>query len=266
MWLINGEWRDNIALVERGLQFGDGCFTSARVIDGDVRFLDDHMRRLEEGCRRLDIPMPERQTLLQDITSLAQAERKATLKVVICRGSGGRGYGTSGCGESVRMLRLFSAPTHYADLSERGALLMPVPVPLGCNPWLAGIKHLNRLEQILIRKHLDQIQADEALVLDTEGHLTECCAANLFWRKGKNVYTPRLDRAGVDGTMRQRILRLLANSPWHAQQVRAPLEALQEAEEVFICNALMPILPVRQASCWRYSSRALYQFLAPKCE
>lgn len=116
----------------------------------------------------------------------------------------------------------------------------------GAQLWLAGLKHLNRLEQVLIRSHLEQTDADEALVLDSDGWLTECCAANLFWRQGRDVFTPGLDYAGVNGIMRQRCIAQLAPSTFRVVEVTARPETLREADEVLICNALMPLVPVRR--------------------
>lgn len=117
----------------------------------------------------------------------------------------------------------------------------------------------------MIRAHLDQTAADEALVLDTAGMLVECCAANLFWRKGKAVFTPDLSQAGVAGLMRRRVIELLAGSRYSLHCVSEPLETLADAEEVLVSNALMPLLPVNIAQSWHYSSRQLYDFLRPHC-
>ncbi|NDJ58148.1 aminodeoxychorismate lyase [Enterobacteriaceae bacterium 4M9] len=265
MWLINGAEQTTLAADDRAIQFGDGCFTTARVVDGAVRFIDDHLDRLEEGCRRLGFSAPPRELLRAECEQLATGNARATLKVIISRGAGGRGY-APGHPAPTRMLRVSAYPSHYDALRERGAVLALSPVPLARNPWLAGIKHLNRLEQVLIRAQLEQTNADEALVLDTEGWLTECCAANLFWRKGNQVFTPQLDSAGVDGTMRRHILRLLAASHWQVHEVRARSQVLLQADEVIICNALMPVLPVCQAQEKGFSSRELYRFLASGCE
>lgn len=265
MWLINGTEQTHLAADDRAVQFGDGCFTTARVVNGSIRFFDYHLDRLEAGCRKLGFTPPAREQLRDESEKLASGHACAALKIIITRGVGGRGYAVP-TGEPTRMLRIGACPTHYDTLRESGAVLAHVPVSLSRNPWLAGIKHLNRLEQVLIRAHLEQTTADEALVLDTEGWLTECCAANLFWRKGDAVFTPVLNNAGVEGTMRRHILQLLAASPWTVTQTRAPLEVLSTADEVIICNALMPVLPVRQAAEWAYTSRELYRYLAPGCE
>lgn len=107
------------------------------------------------------------------------------------------------CQAATRILSVSAYPAYYSQWRKQGITLTLSPIPLGRNPYLAGLKHLNRLEQVLIRSHLEQTDADEALVLDSEGWVTECCAANLFWRTGDIVFTPRLDQAGVNGIMRQ---------------------------------------------------------------
>jgi 4-amino-4-deoxychorismate lyase len=173
---------------------------------------------------------------------------------------------TAGCVSPTRILSFSPFPAHYARWREEGITLTQSPVPLGRNSWLAGLKHLNRLEQVLIRSHLEQTDADEALVLDSDGWLTECCAANLFWRQGRDVFTPRLDYAGVNGIMRQRCIAQLAPSTFRVVEVTARPETLREADEVLICNALMPLVPVRRWEETTWSSRELYHFLAPLCE
>lgn len=212
MFLINGYKQESLAVSDRATQFGDGCFTTARVIDGKVSLLSAHIQRLHDACQRLMISCDFWPQLEQEMKTLAAEQQNGVLKVVISRGSGGRGYSTLNSGPATRILSVTAYPAHYDRLRNEGMTLALSPVRLGRNPHLAGIKHLNRLEQVLIRSHLEQTNADEALVLDSEGWVTECCAANLFWRKGNVVYTPRLDQAGVNGIMRQFCIRLLAQS------------------------------------------------------
>ena len=200
------------------------------------------------------------------MVAYASGHQQAVLKVLLSRGSGGRGYSGSACVQPTRMLSISAWPSHYARWREEGITLTLSPVRLGRNPLLAGIKHLNRLDQVLIRAHLEQTEADDALVLDSDGWLTECCAANIFWRQGNAVLTPRLDQAGVNGIMRQHCIQLLAGSHFDVREVNAPVSALAEADEVIVCNALMPVIPVRAYGAQRWTSRELYHFLAPRCE
>ncbi|MEH4798874.1 aminodeoxychorismate lyase [Atlantibacter hermannii] len=266
MLLINGTWQDSLAANDRAIQFGDGCFTTARVKEGEIMLLDAHLNRLAEACARLAIPSPDLDLVRDEMCAVAESHAQAMLKVIVTRGAGGRGYSAAGCGEPSRLLAVSTYPAFYHAWREQGIRLTQSPVQLGRNPLLAGLKHLNRLEQVLIRRHLDTTDAQEALVLDSEGWLIECCAANIFWRKGNHIFTPRLDQAGVNGLMRQHILALLAQSPWQVEEVNALASELETAEEVFICNALMPLVPVNQAMQTRYLSRDAFRYLAPLCE
>ncbi|EOB9996571.1 aminodeoxychorismate lyase [Cronobacter sakazakii] len=266
MLLINGIEQDCLSATDRAVQFGDGCFTTARVRDGVVHLLEAHLARLHEGCERLMIPVPDIDTLRNEMRLAAQEQESAVVKVIISRGAGKRGYSIAGCSAPTRIVSRGAYPDFYSEWRERGVSLATSPVRLGRNPHLAGVKHLNRLEQVLIRTHLEQTSADEALVLDSEGWVTECCAANLFWRKGKAVFTPRLDQAGVDGLMRRHIIGLLNQSVWRLSEINAPASALEEADEVLICNALMPLVPVRSIDGHAYASRELYHYLIPHCE
>ncbi|EMV1092883.1 aminodeoxychorismate lyase [Salmonella enterica] len=266
MFLIDGKSTDTLAVNNRGTQFGDGCFTTARVVNGRIDLLSMHLHRLQFACDRLGIRFQDWELLADEMQHLAAGKSQAVLKVMITRGVGGRGYSAMGCETPARVVSVSPYPAHYSHWREKGITLALSPIRLGRNPALAGLKHLNRLEQVLIRSHLEQTDADEALVLDSEGWVTECCAANVFWRTGDIVSTPRLDQAGVNGIMRQFCLRKLAQSPFHVLEVQAREEAVRQADEVIICNALMPIIPIRAFDGTSYSSRTLFQFLAPFCE
>ncbi len=266
MFLINGIPQETLPTSDRAIQFGDGCFTTARIAAGQVCLLDAHLQRLQMACEKLLIPFVAWAELQHEMVELARGNERGVLKVIISRGSGGRGYSAANCLHPVRILSVSGYPAHYDGWRREGITLELSPVQLGRNPHLAGVKHLNRLEQVLIRTHLEQTDADEALVLDSEGFVTECCAANLFWRNGKDVFTPRLDQAGVNGLMRQFCLQQLAHSGYRVVEVHAREAVLAEADEMVVCNALMPVMPVRQYGSQRFSSRELYAFLAPQCE
>ncbi len=266
MFLINGCQQQTLAANDRAVQFGDGCFTTARIQTGQVQLLPAHLARLREACERLLLPFHDWILLEQEMVSMAGHQQTGVLKVIISRGAGGRGYSATGCETPTRILSLSALPAHYDRWRQEGITLTLSPVRLGRNPHLAGIKHLNRLEQVLIRTHLEQTAGDEALVLDSDGLLTECCAANLFWRKGATVFTPRLDHAGVKGIMRQFIIDRLAASEFSFAEVAARPKALADADEVLICNALMPVVPVNACDEWGWTSRELYTFLSPLCE
>ncbi|WP_034914093.1 aminodeoxychorismate lyase [Erwinia sp. 9145] len=259
---INGKSQDWLTASDRAVQFGDGCFTTARVLNGAINALDAHLVRLQAGCQRLRIADVDWSTLQKEMREVAAPCSDGVIKVIISRGQGGRGYSPAGCQQPTRLLSLSPYPAHYHTLRQRGCRLALSSVRLARSPLLAGIKHLNRLEQVLIRAELEQSDADEALVLDTEGSLVECCAANLFWRRNNDVFTPDLSHSGVEGIQRQQVIRLLKAQGVTTHIVTAPPEILADADEVIITNALMPVLPVNQIETWRYSSRQLFDQLA----
>ncbi|CNJ85269.1 4-amino-4-deoxychorismate lyase [Yersinia aldovae] len=262
MFWINGVEQSLISVSDRSVQFGDGCFTTARIYNGQIVWLDQHIQRLQRATERLLMPPVNWVVLRTEMLNAAQQTESAVLKVIISRGSGGRGYSGTACQHPTRIIYLSDYPAHYHRWREIGVSLALSPIPLARSPLLAGVKHLNRLEQVLIRTHLEQTTAEEALVLDTNGMLVECCAANLFWRKGERVYTPDLSQSGVDGIMRQRIMTFLAAQGTPVNIVSQPLETLADADEVMVCNALMPLLPVNRADQWAYSSRRLFESLS----
>lgn len=266
MYLINGQPREMLDVRDRGIQFGDGCFTTARIVDGNIRFIDIHLARLRRDARRLKLNVSFWRALREEMVVLAQEVSRGVLKVIVTRGPGGRGYSTVGCRDAVRILSLAPWPAHYESLKQTGVRLVSSPVPLGRNPWLAGVKHLNRLEQVLIRMQLEQSTGDEALVLDSAGMLVECCAANLFWRQGERIFTPDVSQCGVEGTMRRYILRILREAGRPVLVVNEPPSALVTACEIVVCNALMPVLPVADVDGQPYTQRELFNFLSPRCE
>ncbi len=266
MYWINGEPREHLPLTDRAIQFGDGFFTTARVRTGRIDLLSYHLERLAQAGERLLFAPLDWAALEREMKQLAEQRQDGVLKVIISRGSGGSGYSAAGCGAPLRIITDADAPARYPLWRDQGVSLTLSPVRLGCNPWLAGIKHLNRLEQILIRIRLEQVAgAQEAVVLDTRGYVAECCAANIFWRRGGEVYTPGLEQSGVAGVMRRHIMALLAGSSFNLRLVDALPAALSAAEEVIICNALMPVLPVNRFEDRAYRDRTLFEFLRPSC-
>ncbi|MTD25416.1 aminodeoxychorismate lyase [Erwinia sorbitola] len=260
MW-VNGEMRDSIEARDRAVQFGDGCFTTARVHQGRVQRIEAHLKRLQQACERLKIDGVDWRRLENEMSFAATTRSDGVLKVILTRGSGGRGYSATGCAAPARIMSISDYPAHYHSLRQTGVRLALSSVRLGKNPQLAGIKHLNRLEQVLIRTELEQTGADEALVLDSDALLVECCAANLFWRTGNQVFTPDLSASGVNGIQRQWVMQQVVQSGFTLKEVRVGIDALAAAEEVLITNALMPVLPVYQAESWHYSSRQLFALL-----
>lgn len=274
LYWVNGVECRHIDVTDRAVQFGDGCFTTIHVFNHQPKMLDMHIRRLMQDSSRLKLPQPDWQMLEKQIHAICQQHNddEFVVKVIISRGSGGRGYSTLGFNQPTVIMSIAPFPQHYQALQKSGIQLILSRIPTSKNPYLAGIKHLNRLEQVLIRQEIDEAQVDEALVVDSDGILIECCSANIFWRKGDTVFTPNLAFSGVNGLMRQKIIALLAASQYHLREVERFPDVLGNCDEVFICNTLMPILPVATITLgnnkpqWQYSSRELFEYLFLRCQ
>ncbi|MTC50824.1 aminodeoxychorismate lyase [Providencia alcalifaciens] len=265
---VNGISCQQIDITDRSIAFGDGCFTTIHGMNQQAKMLEQHILRLQQDSTRLKLPSVDWKQLTQHIEQVCeqQTDDEFVVKVMISRGAGGRGYSSQGFKQPTIMVMVSPFPKHYATLQCQGAALMLSRIPLSRNPILAGMKHLNRLEQVLIRQEIDDAKLDEAVVLDTHGVMVECCSANIFWRIGRDVYTPILEQSGVNGLMRQKIIAKLKDSQYHLAEVERFPAILTQCDEVIICNALMPILPVKsiqlsENKTVRYQSRELFEYL-----
>jgi 4-amino-4-deoxychorismate lyase len=256
--LVNGRRPQDLdhalALNDRGFQYGDGVFETALVRQGAVRFFEAHLARLYEGCARLGITPPERSALRDEVESVVKDVRHAVLKITITRGSGARGYRAAAAHDATRVVALYAAPEVDANRLLR---LRWCETRLGRNARLAGLKHLNRLEQVLAQSEWDDPAIDEGLMLDTEGELVCGTTANVFIVKDGVLLTPDLRYCGVRGIMRGQVLR--AAAALGVQVSEEPLwpADLETAQEVFVTNAVRGIRSVGQLDALRWSDTSL---------
>ena len=268
--LPDGVWVDGrvaaeVSPLDRGLHYGDGLFETIGCVAGRPRFLDLHLKRLASGCARLAIPAPDPGTLAQEITRAAAKRGGAILKLIVTRGPAhARGYGVSGAEQGTRILLRY--PPGPAAAGE-GVRVRLGELRLGENPALAGVKHLNRLEQILARLEWSDPGIAEALLFSSSGALVSGCMSNVFLVHGGRLSTPRLDRCGVAGVMREVVGRLAVRHGIEFEQLPLDLEGLNAAEEIFLTNALTGIRPVRELEGRAVPpgpvTRQLQQALAP---
>lgn len=225
---------------DRGLAYGDGLFETIAVRRGRAERLALHLDRLRVGCDRLSIPLPDLDDLASRITTATLAIDSGHLKLILTRGTGPRGYAPPEAPTPTLILlteTLTRAPTpeiKVAILKQR----------LGENVKLAGIKHLNRLEQILGRLELADLDADEGLMLSTGGLVIGGTSRNLFARYGDRLRTPLIERAGVAGVMRRVVLEQCAELRIDAREGELHPDELVNADEIFMTNALVGIQSV----------------------
>lgn len=238
---VNGQQQSSIDISDRAIAYGDGIFTTAHIFNGQVQFLSAHINRLIESCHYLKIDFTQSQALVDEVVTVAKAFSTAVLKVIITAGSGGRGYSRKGVNGAQIIVSVHDFPTHYQTWSEQGISLVNGKIQLGLNPLLKGLKHLNRLEQVLIRDELDNSPDDDLLVCDLNGFVVETSCANVFWLRDQQLFTPILHDAGVCGLYRQQILSFDES----VQQVKEKPTELTDISAMFICNSVMGIVPVK---------------------
>lgn len=230
----------------RAASYGDGCFTTISVQNGQAELLFAHIARLQKACFKLAIGIPEGDwhQLRLCTQEKAQTLQQGIVKIIISAGSGGRGYSRNSDSEVCCYFQTLPPVSHYEQWRELGISLGVSQYKLNSNPELAGIKHLNRIEQVLIKQQTSQYE--DSIVLDEQGMMVEVSAGNLFWQSYGRWFTPDLTQCGVEGVMRNRLMHLLVAKKQKIAQVRAKLSALHHASDVFICNSLMKIVPVNR--------------------
>jgi 4-amino-4-deoxychorismate lyase len=242
---INGRPDATLSPVERGLHYGDGLFETIACLGGRPRFLDLHLERLEAGCARLAIQFPAPDELRHEILAVAAGPERAIVKVLLTRGPAvARGYATTG---SERPTRLTLRYRWEADprLAADGVRVRTATLRLAESPALAGLKHLNRLEQVLARREWSDAGIAEALMFSTGGRLISGVMSNVFLIEGGVLRTPRLDRCGVAGIMRQVVLREAARAGIPAEEAVLESADLARTRELFLTSAVTGLRPVR---------------------
>ncbi|MDP1773183.1 MAG: aminodeoxychorismate lyase [Methylobacter sp.] len=255
MILINGESKEHIEISDRGFQYGDGLFETIEVRDGLAVFLKQHLERLNSGCRRLGIPFPGTDLLSLEASKLCRrgTSNRAVLKIIITRGSGGRGYRQPDVIQPTRVLSLHPYPDYPEVYPEQGVAARFCNTRLGLNPALAGIKHLNRLEQVMARSEWNDASIQEGLMLDANDHVIEGTMTNLFYIKNNSLYTAALTQSGVAGVMRRIIMTISADHGLAVIEHEFAKDELLSADELFVCNSIIGIWPIRQIETAHFS-------------
>ncbi len=245
--LINGVVKDAIDVIDRGFQYGDGLFETMHCTNGQIPLLDDHLKRLANGCQRLGIPTPDESIIRQEIYTLSHnIDSKAVIKLIVTRGSGGKGYrpGLAQQCNPNRILIQSEFPDNYANFKNSGISLHFCTIRLSRNRDLAGIKHLNRLEQVLASAERDDEVHHEGLMLDSKNHVIEGTRMNLFIIWDGDLITPDISHSGVAGVLRELVIKQAGELGIKVKICSIDKQDVISAEGVFMTNAIAGILPV----------------------
>lgn len=255
--LVNGQASDGVSCDDRGLSYGDGLFETMAVVAGKIPLWDWHMQRLQRGCERLKFACPDVEVLYAEVAQLLRGTQRAVIKLMLTRGRGGRGYASATSSVPTRIVQCHPWPELPRRYWESGVKVIFCEQRLARQPVLAGIKHLNRLEQVLARAEWEDTEIQEGLLADTEGAIIEAVSHNLFLVSGETLTTPALHFSGVAGVMREYLLSYLRDNGYTANVVPVTRQAVMAADAVFLCNSIHGIWPVCELDGKYYSRNPL---------
>lgn len=245
MILVNGLARSDIPATDRGLAYGDGVFRTLRMRKGVPQHWRRHYAKLAHDCAVLRIPCAEAELLEQDMTA-AREGQDSTLKIIITRGPGQRGYGYTGGSETTRIVVGTAWREYPRAYGETGVKVRLCNIMLAHQPALAGVKHLNRLENVLARAEWNDPDIAEGILCDAHGNAICGTMTNLFVAKGGALVSPRLDRCGVAGVTRDRVIDAAARLGYACEVRNIPLSEVRTADELFVVNSLAGVWPIRE--------------------
>ena len=243
--LVNGNPGNLISIRDRGLLYGDGVFRTFPAIQGKAQHWPLHYQKLQHDCAALDIACPDIALLTAELERLLEQHSEGVVKLIITRGQGMRGYAPAQTTASY-IWDITPLPDYPADRATYGIKARLCQLRLAQQPRLAGIKHLNRLENVLAAAELAGVDAAEGLLMDAADNIIEGIRSNLFLVLRGNLITPDLSRCGVAGVQRNRVMAWAAQHDMPLQVQNVGVDELMDADEVFVVNSLIALWPVRE--------------------
>lgn len=251
--LVNGQAASGVGVLDRGLHYGDGVFRTMKIVAGEIRWWADHYQKLSSDCASLGLACPDDELLRQEVLQVAAQPGVGVVKIIMTRGDGKRGYDIPDEVQPVRMVMGFPAIAHR----NRDVRVRWCDLRLSSQPRLAGIKHLNRLENVLARSEWTDPDIAEGLLMDEAERLICGTMSNLFLLENNRLVTPKLDRCGIAGVTRERLLRV---APRHNVAVcveEISRQRLLAAEEILLTNSLIEVWRVASLNNQRWPDTGL---------
>jgi len=260
---VNGVESDYIPVMDRGLHYGDGVFETIACVGGRLQFWQQHIERMAAGAARLKICFPGEKPFLSDIRNLLAAHGEqpdCVIKLMLTRGTGERGYRNPEKPLACRIAMVSGWPGYISAVAQQGARIRICDTRIASNPQLAGIKHLNRLENVLARNEW-QDEFDEGLMTDIQGNVIEGTMSNVLATRDGILYTPLLDQCGIDGIIRQQLIQLAAELEIRVEEINISVDELVTMDELMLCNSLIGIWPVAEMAGRRCATGKMTRLL-----
>lgn len=246
--LVNGKPGSLISIRDRGLLYGDGVFRTVKAIRGKALHWPLHLLKLRHDCSVLRIACPDAGQLSAELDSLLAQYPEGAVKLVVTRGQGSRGYAPRLDAEITHFWDISPLPDHPTNLATRGIRAKLCQLRLGRQPGLAGIKHLNRLENVLAAAECGLLDPEivEGLMQDTDGNVIEGTRSNLFVVSGGKLITPELSHSGVAGVQRDRVIEWSKQNNMPMEIRNIGLDEVMQADELFVVNSIIGLWPIRE--------------------
>lgn len=259
--LVNGDLTSAIPAQDRGFAYGDGVFRTLRVIAGLPHHWHLHYQKLSADCASIGIVCPSPEVLMEDITKLfledVENSSHSVAKIMITRGVGKRGYMPPAVMNPMRVVMKLPMPSYPMSYFVEGVSLRVCDLRLSKQPKLAGIKHLNRLENVMARMEWQDDQIFDGVLLDQDNAVIECTMSNIFCRKKNTLKTPSLEHTGVAGVTRDQVLTVGKLLELETLETEISLETLFNADEVLISNSLFGVLQVKRIDNKEWPAKGL---------
>jgi 4-amino-4-deoxychorismate lyase len=245
MILVNGRQSGAVPANDRGLAYGDGVFRTLLVRAGVAQHWQRQYRKLACDCSVLRLECPGQALLESDLRAVAPAA-DVVVKIVVTRGAGERGYRYAPEAPPNRIVMTAPVPVYASSNQQEGVRVRRCRMRLAQQPALAGVKHLNRLENVLARAEWTDDGIAEGILCDTEGRVIGGTMSNVFAVMGGELVTPSLELCGVAGVTRERVLDAALQRGMTCRIRDLAWADLLTADAVFLVNSVIGVWPVRQ--------------------
>lgn len=240
MTLVNGHPAESVDALDRGLAYGDGVFRTLRTEAGQPLWWRDQYAKLAADCVALMLACPDEALLRAEVCRVAVAG-EGVAKIMITRGAGARGYALPVGQACTRIVLSAPLPAHARPDAPADVVARWCTLRLARQPRLAGIKHLNRLENVLARAEWDDPAIFEGLLCDDSGAVIGGVMSNLLIAKAGELFTPDLGQCGVAGVARTRLQRAMERRGIPLHIGRLLPDAILAADEVMLCNSVIGV-------------------------
>ena len=252
-FLINGKKSLGLNPFDRGLAFGDGVFRTMKIQNGVPKYWKYHYEILSHDAKSIQIDIPSSRILLNDVKKLFSEPGDFVGKFIITRGVSARGYQFKKNIKCTRILLKNKFTPIQKETAMEGVCLQVCKQRLSKNSMLSGIKHLNRLENVLAKTELEKENFD-GILLDSDGHVNECISSTIIMRVGGTLYFPSQHGAGVSGVTKKIIIDNIKYLGFKIKIKEILLEELKKSDEVVITNSIIGAIPIRKINNKKWKS------------